>query len=187
MFNIVVLSSSGGGNFEVVAQNRQKYGYEILNLIVDRKCGAIEKAEKYGIQYNVVEKKDKKNMTERLLEYIPENTDLIILLGWLSILEDNFIEQCGKKIINMHPSLLPKYGGKGMYGIHVHEAVMQNKEKYTGCTVHYVTSDVDAGEIILQKKIKVDYNKTPWQLGGDVFKLENEMIIEVIKILMNEI
>lgn len=81
---------------------------------------------------------------------------------------------------------MPKYGGKGMYGVHVHEAVMQNKEEYTGCTIHYVTSDVDAGEIILQKRIKVDYSKTPWQLGGDVFKLENKAIIEAICQLMKK-
>ena len=83
------------------------------------------------------------------------------MLGWLSFLSAEFIEKCNINIINIHPSLSPKYGGKGMYGVHVHEAVMKNKETYTGCTVHYVTSQIDGGEIILQKKIRVDYSKTP--------------------------
>jgi len=73
-----------------------------------------------------------------------------------------------------------------MYGVHVHEAVMKNKETYTGCTVHYVTSQIDGGEIILQKKIRVDYSKTLWELGGEVFKLENKALIEAIEIMIKK-
>lgn len=182
MYNIVVLSSSGGGHFEMVAQNQKKYGYKVQKLIVDRKCGAIHKAEKYNIECCMV---DKEHMSQTLLSNIPQNTDLIMLLGWLTILEDSFLKKCGKKVINIHPSLLPKYGGKGMYGVHVHEAVMKNNETYTGCTVHYVTEEVDGGKIILQKKLKVDYSKTPWELGGLVFELENEALIESIILLAN--
>lgn len=109
-----------------------------------------------------------------------------MLLGWLTILPETFLDKCKCPIINMHPSLLPLYGGMGMYGVKVHEAVMKNKEEYTGCTVHYVTSKVDSGEIILQKKIKVDYDKTPWQMGGEVFKLENKIILEAILLLKDK-
>lgn len=182
MYNIVVLSSSGGGHFELVAQNQKKYGYNVQKLIVDRKCGAIYKAEKYNIECCVV---DKEHMSQNLLCNIPQNTDLIMLLGWLTILEDSFLKKCGKKVINIHPSLLPKYGGRGMYGVHVHEEVMKNNEKYTGCTVHYVTEEIDGGKIILQKKLKVDYSKSPWELGGQIFELENEAIMESIILLKN--
>lgn len=186
MFNIVVLSSSGGGNFEVVAKNQEVVGYTISKLIVDRECGAIKKAEENSIECVMVEKNDQNHMTVQLLENIPLNTDLIVLLGWLSFLSPEFIKECNTKIINVHPSLLPKYGGKGMYGVHVHEAVMRNKEIYTGCTVHYVTPEIDNGEIILQKKMRVDYSKTPWELGGEVFKLENEAVIDAIRVMISE-
>ena len=183
MFNIVVLSS-GGGNFELAVKNQKTIGYTISKLIVDRECGAIKKAKENNIEYIIIERKNRDHMTQQLLESIPTNTDLIILLGWLSFLSAEFIEKCNIKIINIHPSLLPEYGGKGMYGVHVHEAVMKNKETYTGCTVHYVTSQIDGGEIILQKKIRIDYSKTPWELGGEVFKLENKALIEAIEIMM---
>lgn len=186
MFNIVVLASSDGGNFEIALKNQNTIGYMISKLIVDRECGAIEKAEENSIEYIMIERKNQDYMTQQLLESIPPNTDLIILLGWLSFLSAEFIEKCNINIINIHPSLLPKYGGKGMYGVHVHEAVMKNKETYTGCTVHYVTSQIDGGEIILQKKIRVDYSKTPWELGGEVFKLENKVLIEAIEIIMKD-
>lgn len=184
MFNIVVLSSSGGGNFEIAIENQKTIGYTISKLIVDRECGAIKRAKENNIEYTIIERKNRDRMTQCLLESIPINTDLIILLGWLSFLSAEFIEKCNVKIINIHPSLLPKYGGKGMYGVYVHEAVMKNKETYTGCTVHYVTSQIDQGKIILQKKLKIDYSKTPWELGGEVFKLENKALIEAIKIMM---
>lgn len=183
MYNIVILSSSGGGHFEEVVKNQKKYGYFVQKLIVDRECGAIYKAEKYNIECCRV---DKEHMSQSLLDNVPQNTDLIMLLGWLTILESTFINKYKKKIVNVHPSLLPKYGGKGMYGVHVHEAVMNNNEMYTGCTVHYVTEDVDCGEIILQKKIKVDYSKTPWELGGQVFELENEAVIESINLIRRQ-
>lgn len=186
MFNIVVLSSSGGGNFEIAVKNQNTIGYTISKLIVDRECGAIKKAEENSIKYIMIGRKNQDYMTQQLLESIPPNTDLIILLGWLSFLSAEFIEKCNINIINIHPSLLPKYGGKGMYGVHVHEAVMKNKETYAGCTVHYVTSQIDSGEIILQKKIRVDYSKTLWELGGEVFKLENKALIEAIEIIMKD-
>lgn len=183
MYNIVVLSSSGGGNFDVVANNQRKLDYNVSKLIVDRECGAIEKAKKNNIKYEIVEKE---SIINDLISYIPKDTNLVVLLGWLTILPETFLDKCKCPIINMHPSLLPLYGGMGMYGVKVHEAVMKNKEEYTGCTVHYVTSKVDSGEIILQKKIKVDYDKTPWQMGGEVFKLENKIILEAILLLKDK-
>lgn len=110
MFNIVVLSSSGGGNFEIAVKNQNTIGYTISKLIVDRECGAIKKAEENNIKYIMIGRKNQDYMTQQLLESIPPNTDLIILLGWLSFLSAEFIEKCNINIINIHPSLLPKYG-----------------------------------------------------------------------------
>lgn len=147
MYRVVVLASAGGGNFESVVNGQEAYGYTVTKLIVDRVCGAIDKAEKFGIECVRVEKEDAdgRTMSEQLLWSIPEDTDLIVMCGWLSILKQDFLEHWTNKIINTHPSLLPKYGGKGMYGTKVHEAVMANHEKYTGCTIHYVTEGIDAG------------------------------------------
>ena len=98
----------------------------------------------------------------------------IVLAGFLPIIPKWICEKWERKIINIHPSLLPKYGGKGMYGVKVQEAILRNHEKYAGCTVHYVDSEIDTGEIIAQKKILVMENESAWELGGRVF---NEEII----------
>ena len=100
--------------------------------------------------------------------------DFIVLAGFMSKIADNLLAAYPHKIINIHPSLLPKYGGKGMYGVKVQEAILRNHEKYAGCTVHYVDSEIDTGEIIAQKKILVMENESAWELGVRVF---NEEII----------
>ncbi len=184
MYRVVVFASAGGGNFEAVVKGQTEYGYSVTGLVVDRECGAIDKARKYGIAYDIVEKK---GVSKQLMERVPQETDLIVLCGWLTILQSDFLDMWKGKIINIHPSLLPKYGGKGMYGVKVHEAVLRNHEEYTGCTVHFVEERVDEGEIILQDRLKIDYEKnfTPWQLGGEVFKLENGLIVKAINKLMN--
>ena len=113
---------------------------------------------------------------------LPPSADLIVLAGFMPIVPGDICERWQGKIINIHPSLLPKYGGKGMYGVKVQEAVMRAKEEMAGCTVHFVNAGIDEGEIILQKSIEVDYNETPWQLGGRVFKEENRLLVEAVKL-----
>lgn len=186
MFQVVVLASAGGGNFVSVVEHQKKYGYMVTKLIVDRECGATEKAERYGIPWERILRSEKETMSARLMDMIPSDTDLIVLCGWLSILERDFLEKWEHKVINVHPSLLPKYGGKGMYGVKVHEAVVANGEEETGCTVHYVNEEIDGGDIILQKKMNVDKTLTPWELGGQVFKLENLAVVEAIAEIMNQ-
>lgn len=188
MFEIVVLASCGGGNFENLVNKQKQLGYKITYLITDRVCEAIDKAHKLNINNIII---DKKNMNseeffENLNQSIPEKTDLIVCAGFLPIISEAFSEKWKGKIINTHPSLLPKYGGKGMYGVKVHEAVLKNKEEETGCTVHYVDSGIDTGEIIIQKKMPVDNTWTPWELGGHVFKLETKALIDAIQILMKK-
>ena len=78
--------------------------------------------------------------------------------------------------------MLPKYGGKGMYGVKVQEAVMANNELTTGCTVHFVNEGIDEGEILLQKEILIDYNESPWELGGRIFQEENKLLIKAIRL-----
>lgn len=186
-FNIVVCASCGGGNFYELAQSSKNSGYKISLLICDRDCGAVEKARLCGIPCKIIDRKIyKNNFFEELDSNIPSNTDLIVLAGFMPILSAEFCKKWHKKIINTHPSLLPKYGGIGMYGVKVQEAVMKNKEKYAGCTVHYVDESVDGGEIIFQKKILVNYDETAWQLGGRIFKEETPLLIKAISKIKEE-
>ena len=122
----------------------------------------------------------------KVLENDIEKTDYIVLAGYLSILSENFINKWNRKIINIHPSLLPKYGGKGMYGIKVHEAVIANKEKESGCTIHFVDNGIDTGEIITNVKVPVYENDTPEILQKRVLEKEHILLIEGIKKLLGQ-
>lgn len=183
-FSVVVCASAGGGNFQALIDSRVALGIEISLLVVDRECGAVERAVSNGIPYIILESaKDKEKFTSDFVNAIPINIDLIVLAGFMPIIPKYICDKWQGKIINTHPSLLPKYGGKGMYGVKVQEAVMRANERKAGCTVHYVSEDIDGGAIILQKTIDVDYNETPWQLGGRIFREENKLLIEAIRLL----
>jgi phosphoribosylglycinamide formyltransferase-1 len=115
------------------------------------------------------------------------NPDLIVLAGFLLKIPEKIVSAFENRIINIHPSLLPKYGGKGMYGLNIHKEVILNKEKLSGFTIHYVNQEYDKGAVIFQKKIKINEKETPESLSSKVLKLEHEnypLIIE--KILNNE-
>lgn len=183
-FRVVVCASGGGGNFQALIDSRLDIDIEISLLIVDRECGAIERAVNNGISYIILDSRKGKNLFFADFDKaIPGNTDLIVLAGFMPIIPEFICDKWQGKIINTHPSLLPKFGGKGMYGVKVQEAVMKANEKKAGCTVHYVNQEADAGAIILQKSIDVDYNETPWQLGGRIFREENKLLIEAIKLI----
>lgn len=178
-YNVVVLASVGGGNFESLVQNSNGE-YRVTKLITNIECGAIEKAIANGVDYEIINKKGSE-LFEAIDQALPKETDLIVLAGFMPIVPAWFCQKWRKKIINIHPSLLPKYGGKGMYGVKVQEAVMENHEEFGGCTVHYVEEGVDTGEIIEQWKLKVDYNLTPWEFGGEVFYRGAAMLPFIVK------
>lgn len=133
------------------------------------------RAAKHGIPFVVLDAAVPASSGWKPLTAIPADADLIVLAGFMPV-SAWICEKWPRKIINTHPSLLPKYGGKGMVGVRVQEAVMRAGEREAGCTVHYVSPEIDAGEIILQKSIEVDY-ETPWQLGGRVFIEENKLLV----------
>lgn len=186
-FYITVFASGGGGNFQSLIDNQETVGYKINLLITDRVCGAIDRAKKHNIK-NIIfdQKKLNADFFNEIGQSIPKNTNLIVLAGFLPIISTEFCKKWEHKIINTHPSLLPKYGGKGMYGVKVQEAVMEAKEKYAGCTVHYVNQEIDGGKIILQKSVEIDYSNTPWELGGLIHKEENKLLVEAVKFIMRE-
>jgi phosphoribosylglycinamide formyltransferase-1 len=183
-FNLVVCASGGGGNFQAIIDSQALLGIRISCLIVDRQCGAIDRAVRSGIPCIRLDKESRKSdLFSHFSELVPPDTSLIVLAGFMPILPPAICEAWSGRIINTHPSLLPKYGGKGMYGVKVQEAVLAAKEVVAGCTVHFVDSQIDSGAIILQKSINVDPKETAWQLGSRVFLEENRLLVEAIKIL----
>ena len=178
--NVTVCSSTNGGIFNALINSQTSSNFRINILIIDRTCGAQLKAESNSIPVKRINRQNDK-IENDLMQAIPNNTDLIVLAGFLSIIPASICEKWDRKIINSHPSLLPKFGGRGMYGIKVHEKAMEAKEEFSGCSIHFVTPNVDKGEIILQEKIKINYNETAWDLGGDVHKLEKKLLVKAIE------
>ena len=134
------------------------------------------------VQYFLFEEKE---ITGRVFDELKKiNPKLIILAGFLKKIPPSYLSFFKNKIINIHPSLLPKYGGKGMYGSNIHKKVIQNKESESGITIHYVSKDYDAGKIIFQKKIKVDKNDTPKKLEEKIHKLEYEYFPKIVESLL---
>ena len=178
-FSVLVCASGGGGNFQALINAQSIIGFSIHSLIVDRPCGAVQCARAAGISVVHV-----RNTTDHLCHDLDnafsEHINLVVLAGFMPIIPITICEKWYGKMINTHPSLLPKYGGKGMYGVKVQEAVMQGGEKFAGCTIHYVNSEIDGGDIIMQESIEIDYNETPWQLGGRVFELENKLLVQAV-------
>jgi len=181
--NITVCASGGGGNFQALINAQDMVGFRVEKLITDRVCGAIERAINYDIRCEIVQNDANRNDFCKVLDSkISPQTDLIVFAGFFPIVDSWFCKKWNKKIINTHPSLLPKYGGMGMYGIKVQEAVILNKEEFAGCSVHYVNDVVDGGDVILQKAIKVKKNETAQELSGRVFSEENILLVRAVKL-----
>ncbi|MBW8360958.1 MAG: phosphoribosylglycinamide formyltransferase [Kaistella sp.] len=186
MKNIVVLVSGGGTNLQRIidcVESGEIPNAKISLVVADRDCFGLQRAENSGIK-NVLIKRGK-DFSENLSKVLPEDTDLIVLAGFLSILNQEFCENFSGKIINIHPALLPKFGGKGMWGHHVHDAVLKAAEKQSGATVHFVTSGIDEGEIILQKSFGISDDETPESLAGKIHDIEYEIFPEAINLVLN--
>ncbi len=189
---IAVLVSGGGSNLQSIIDNIEQgnLNCEISYVIADRECCGLKRAEKHGIKNILLDRKVlKEKLSDEIsnvLENDDEKTDYIVLAGYLSILSPEFIKKWSRKIINIHPSLLPKFGGKGMYGMNVHRSVIEAKETESGCTIHFVDTGVDTGEIILQIKVPVLSDDTPEVLQKRVLEKEHVLLIEGIKKLLEK-
>lgn len=187
MKNIVVLVSGSGTNLQRIIDTIE--AGEIQNakvslVVADRECFGLERAKNHNIENILIPRG--KNFSSELAKVIPENTDLIVLAGFLSILKSEFCENWNGKIINIHPALLPKFGGKGMWGMNVHNAVIEAKEVESGATVHFVTPGIDEGEAILQKSFEVTAEDTPETLAQKVHQIEYEIFpLAINKVLGN--
>lgn len=190
MFKIGVLVSGGGSNLQSIIDKSQsgELNCKVEVVIGDRQCYGVERATLAGIEgYTLDRKVLKKELCKEIDKIVSEkNIDLIVLAGFLSIIDEEFVNKWKGRIINIHPSLLPKFGGPGMYGIRVHEAVLKAKEVESGCTVHFVDTGVDSGEIIAQRKVKVLEGDSPEDLQKRVLVEEHKLLPESIAKIISE-
>ncbi len=166
---IAVLVSGGGTNLQALI-DAQKSGIIVggeISLVISNVAGAyaLERAENAGIKTETVIRKElgsQEAFEEKIISLLTENgIDLIVLAGFMSILSEDFTKTYPHRIINVHPSLIPSFCGKGFYGLHVHEAALEKGVKVTGATVHFVNEIPDGGEIILQKAVEIKEGDTP--------------------------
>ncbi|MRX69612.1 formyltetrahydrofolate-dependent phosphoribosylglycinamide formyltransferase [Flavobacterium resistens] len=187
MKKIIVFASGSGTN----AENIIKYflNTEIAKVVSvftnNASAKVIERAKNYQIPVEIFSKSEllERNVLQKIQEIDP---DLIILAGFLLKFPENIIEKYPNKIINIHPALLPNYGGKGMYGMHIHRAIVNNKEKETGISIHYVNENYDEGGIIFQANVALTEEDTPETVAEKIHELEQKHFPEIIHRILEE-
>ena len=173
MKRLSIFVSGNGTNLQRIAEYfANNPEVEIANVVCNNpKAYSIERAKNLGIPLRMITKQDFNSETF-VQELQNLDIDLIVLAGFLWKVPEALIKAFPKRIVNIHPALLPKYGGKGFYGEHVHEAVVAAKEAQSGITVHYVNEIYDSGEIILQARVALEEGETPESLAAKIHKLE---------------
>ena len=188
MLKIAVLVSGGGSNLQAII-DKVSDGYldkvSIEYVISDTKGAyALERAEKAGIRTLTYDKKEYgDSLSGKILETLKGNVDVIVLAGFFSIIKKELIDEFRNRIINIHPSLIPSFCGKGAYGIHVHEKAIEYGVKISGCTEHFVDEGTDTGAIILQKSVPVYGEDTPKQLQERILVEEHKALPEALKLI----
>lgn len=181
---IAVLVSGSGSNLQaLIDAQKQEYFLSEIKIVISNKPDsfALKRADDAGIKTYVI--KDNDDLKKLLIE---NKIDLVVLAGYLKIVSAEILEEYKNRIINIHPSLLPKYGGRGMYGINVHRSVFESGDKESGATVHKVTNVIDGGEIIIQNKTDITDCKSAEEIQKKVLKIEHEILKKAIKIMESE-
>ena len=184
MLKVAVLVSGGGSNLQSILD----YGQETfkVEMVIGSKEGiyGLERAKNAGIPSYVVSKKEYGNETSnKILELVKGKVDLIVLAGYLSILDGEILKEFKDRIINIHPSLIPSFCGDKMYGMHVHNAVRASGVKFTGCTVHFVNEEVDGGAIILQEAVPVYFDDRAEDIQKRVLVEEHKLLPKAIDLI----
>lgn len=190
---IAVLVSGGGSNLQAIIDGIQgdNLPVEIRCVISNRKeAFALQRASKFGIEALYIGKASHALETERAAALLDSlnaaQVDLIVLAGYLAILPESIIKAYKNRIINIHPSLIPKHCGHGYYGIHVHRAVIESGDEISGATVHFVDEGIDTGRVILSESVKVDTDDTPETLAAKVLKVEHRLLVRTLKSIAEE-
>ncbi len=184
--NLILFASGSGSNVENIARHFETDPRVCIRGVFcnNPKAGVIERCQRLGLSlycFNRAAFEDPAGLL-RLLQCL--QPDLIVLAGFLWKIPEPLVAAFPKKIINIHPALLPKFGGKGMYGMHVHQEVVNRGERESGITIHYVNEAYDEGAVIFQKKIALEPSDTPEAVAGKVHGLEYEHYPEVIESLL---
>ena len=186
---ISVMVSGGGSNLQAIIDNIENgklQNAEIVQVISSREDAfALERASRAGIKGVVISKEafpDSDELAKELIKALENaGTDIVVLAGYMSILHEDVIKKYHGRMINIHPSLLPKFGGKGFYGMKVHEAVIAAGEKVSGATVHFVEYEIDTGEIILQREVPVKEGDDAETLAKRVLEVEHVIYTEALQ------
>jgi len=183
MKKLAIFVSGSGTNMQRIANYFKNHPQIEMSLVVcnNPDAGAIARAESLGIPLMMIDKKSFKNPEPLTAELFKKQIDWIILAGFLWLIPKVLIQAYPNKIVNIHPALLPAYGGKGMYGEKVHQAVIQNGEKQSGITIHFVNEHYDAGAIIFQQQLELQADETPESLARRIHELEYKYYPEVIE------
>ena len=177
MLRLAVLISGSGTDLQSIIDHRNQINGEIALVISNRKNAyGLQRAQDAGIKNLVI-----KNQDELLNTLKEEKIDFIVLAGYLAILGKELIDTYQNKIINIHPSLIPSFCGPGMYGLHVHEAVLERGVKVSGATVHFVSEEVDGGPIIWQEAVSIADLDTPEDIQKRVLEVEHKILPEVVQ------
>jgi phosphoribosylglycinamide formyltransferase 1 len=189
MINIAVFASGEGTNAENLFRHFSTSTTVKIKVVVtnNENAGIVRRADNYKKNIQIISKTALYNYTEQIIDFLnTEKVDLIVLAGFLLKIPEKLIEAFPHRIINLHPALLPKFGGKGMYGMNVHRAVLENKELESGITVHYVNEDYDEGEHILQAKCVISDDETPESLAKKVHELEYTYFPKAVEIAIKQ-
>ncbi|MDD5360998.1 MAG: phosphoribosylglycinamide formyltransferase [Ignavibacteria bacterium] len=188
--NICVFASGGGSNFRAILESgRNGFLYSRIRLLItnNSECGAVEIAKEYGVDVFHISRKVYPGLNDaeygrvfvdKLNEY---KIDLIVLAGYMKKIEPAVIKSFTNRIINIHPALLPSFGGKGMYGINVHKAVIDARVRVSGLTIHMVNEEYDSGRILFQKSVEVNETDNEYTLQKKILALEHKYYSYVIK------
>ena len=184
---IILFASGSGSNFKKICEYFKNDNTVSIELLISNnpKAKALQIAQSFNIKTLVIDKQSFYDSDKTLMSVLKINPSLIVLAGFLWKIPSVFIAKFTNKIINIHPALLPKFGGKGMYGMHVHNAVIINKEIESGITIHYVNENYDEGSIIFQKKIKILKSDDSLEISKRILKLEHEFFPIIIQKVLN--
>ena len=186
-YNIAVFASGTGSNFTNIYKHVRNGNIQAeIKLLISNNpnCKAVHFAKESHINYEIINNSrfSDNQIDNSMLETLQNHdVDLIVLAGYMKKIPKKVIDYYHNRILNIHPALLPKFGGKGFYGMKVHEAVISSKEKTTGVTIHLVDNNYDTGDIIYQEKIEVMESDTPSSIAERVLELEHKVYPEVIK------
>ena len=188
MKHICIFASGSGTNAQNIIEYFKKTKNHEVSLVLSNKREAyvLQRAKLLDVSTRFFSKEEFHNYT--VLKLLEEyRIDFIVLAGFLWLMPKEFLRAYPNRIVNIHPALLPKYGGKGMYGARVHETVLENKEKESGISIHYVNEEYDKGNIIFQTRCKIEQGETADSLAKKVHKLEYEHYPRVIEELVDSI